>query len=78
MDAESPDRRSPEAVELPQAPADAALPEAEATGNPEVDAALDRLRELGEQPTSAHPGLYDEVHRALQDALGRIGQPAAQ
>ena len=78
MDAEIPPRRTPEAVEIPQAEAGAVVPEPEPTGHPGVDAALDRLRELAERPTSAHPELYDEVHRSLQDVLAQIGQSSAQ
>jgi hypothetical protein len=65
---------SGEAVELPQARADMPVPEPEPTGHPGVDAALDRLRELAERPTGAHPELYDDVHRRLQDALAEIEQ----
>jgi hypothetical protein len=63
-----------EAVELPQAVADTPVPEPEPTGHPGVDAALDRLRELADRPTGAHPELYDDVHRRLQDALAEIEQ----
>ena len=63
-----------EAVELPQAIADAPVPEPEPTGHSGVDAALDRLRELADRPTGAHPELYDDVHRRLQDVLAEIDQ----
>jgi hypothetical protein len=49
-----------------------AVPEIEPTGQVDVDAALDRLRELGERPTGAHPDLYDGVHQRLQDVLAQI------
>lgn len=49
-----------------------AVPELEATGNLEVDAALERLRVLSERPTGAHPDLYDGVHQRLQEVLAQI------
>lgn len=49
-----------------------AVPEIEQTGHVDVDAALDRLRELGERPTGAHPDLYDGVHQRLQEVLAHI------
>ncbi len=49
-----------------------AVPEPESTGHPDVDAALERLRELPERPTGAHPDLYDGVHQRLQEALAQI------
>ena len=54
-----------------------AVPELEPTGHAAVDAALDRLRELGELPTGAHSDLYDGVHQRLQDALAQIDQQDA-
>lgn len=48
------------------------VPQIEPTGQADVDAALDRLRELGERPTGAHPDLYDGVHQRLQDVLAQI------
>ncbi len=57
--------------------AEISLPEPEPTGHPEVDAALDRLRELGERPTGAHPDLYDGVHQRLQDVLAQLNQREA-
>lgn len=54
-----------------------AVPELEPTGHAEVDAALDRLRELSELPTGAHADLYDGVHQRLQDALAKIDQQDA-
>lgn len=58
---------SESAVEMP-------VPDLEPTGHPDVDAALDRLRELGERPTGAHADLYDGVHQRLQDVLAQIDQ----
>lgn len=48
------------------------VPELEATGHVEVDAALERLRVLSERPTGAHPDLYDGVHQRLQEVLAQI------
>jgi hypothetical protein len=42
-----------------------------------VDAAVDRLRELRERPTGAHPDLYDGVHQRLQEVLAQIDQQDA-
>jgi len=69
--------RTAEAVELPQAFEGMAVPEPEPTGHPEVDAALDRLRELADRPTGAHPDLYDGVHQRLQQVLAQIDQQDA-
>lgn len=46
-----------------------ALPDPEVTGDARVDAATARLGDLAELPTSDHVGVYDDVHRRLQDAL---------
>jgi hypothetical protein len=53
------------------------VPEPEPTGHAEVDAALDRLRELADRPTGAHPDLYDGVHQRLQEVLAQIDQQDA-
>ncbi|MGI8698257.1 MAG: hypothetical protein ACR2J0_03820 [Mycobacteriales bacterium] len=39
------------------------------TGEPRVDAALDRLAELGGVPPAERVRGYDEVHRRLADTL---------
>jgi hypothetical protein len=67
-----------EASELPRAVVEMPVPDPEPTGHPDVDAALDRLRELADRPTGAHPELYDDVHRRLQDALAEIDQQGAR
>lgn len=67
-----------EAPELPQAVAELPVPDPEPTGHPGVDAALDRLRELADLPTGAHPELFDDLHRRLQDALAEVDQQGAQ
>jgi hypothetical protein len=77
MDTYSVASRGPIAAELPQALDGAQVPEPEPTGNAEVDSALDRLRELAERPTGAHPELYDDVHQRLQGVLAQIDQQGA-
>ncbi len=61
----------------PQPEPFAAVPDPEPTGHPDVDAALDRLRELPERPTGAHPDLYDGIHQRLQEALAQIDRQDA-
>jgi hypothetical protein len=46
--------------------------EGETTGDERVDAAMARLGELEAVPTAAHPEIFQDVHRRLQDALARI------
>jgi hypothetical protein len=46
--------------------------EGQATGDERVDAALARLGELEGAPTTAHPEIFQDVHRRLQDALAGI------
>jgi len=51
--------------------------EGETTGDERVDAAMARLGELEGVPTSAHPEIFQDVHRWLQEALTGIdGEPA--
>jgi hypothetical protein len=51
--------------------------EGETTGDDRVDAALARLGELDETPTAAHPEIFQDVHRRLQETLTGIeGDPA--
>ena len=66
------DRRGAEAMELPHAAAEAALPELQPTGHAEVDAALTRLGELADRPTGGHAELYDDVHQRLQEVLAQL------
>jgi hypothetical protein len=77
LTAEAPQRGASAGVQAGTGAADSpgegmAVPEFEPTGHAEVDAALDRLRELAERPTGAHPDLYDGVHQRLQDVLAQI------
>jgi hypothetical protein len=46
--------------------------EGETTGDERVDAAIARLGELEEARTAAHPEIFQDVHRRLQDALAGI------
>ena len=39
------------------------------TGDPRVDDALVRLRDVAQAPVDEHVAIYDDVHRRLQDAL---------
>ncbi|MCU0265751.1 MAG: hypothetical protein MUC45_06480 [Actinomycetia bacterium] len=43
--------------------------EPEPTGDDRVDTAVARLADLAELPVAAHPAVYEEVHRTLDDAL---------
>ncbi len=47
------------------------LPE---TGDPRVDEVLGKLAGIEGRPTTEHVGVYDEVHRGLQDALANLDQ----
>ena len=47
--------------ELPDSP--------EPTGDPRVDAALTPLGALDDRPVTDHPGVVEDVHRALQEIL---------
>lgn len=46
--------------------------EGETTGDERVDAAIARLGELEAARTAAHPEIFQDVHRRLQDALAGI------
>lgn len=48
--------------------------EGETTGDERVDAAVARFGELGGLPLTAHPEVFDDVHRRLQDALTGIDE----
>jgi hypothetical protein len=58
-------------VEELQAEDAADVPE---TGEPRVDEVLSKLAGVENRPTSEHVGVYDEVHRGLQDALANLDQ----
>jgi hypothetical protein len=78
MDSQGGARRGAEAVELPQAIAGADVPEPEPTGNAAVDAALERLRELGPAPTGSHPDVYEDVHHRLQAVLADLDRAVSR
>jgi hypothetical protein len=42
------------------------------TGVPSVDAAIEELARLDELPTGEHVGVYEGLHRQLQDALADL------
>ncbi|AJE39998.1 hypothetical protein SNOD_08110 [Streptomyces nodosus] len=50
------------------------------TGNPDVDARLERLADADHLTTDGHPEVYEDVHQGLRDALtaldSRPGPPA--
>lgn len=48
------------------------LPMWEPTGEGRVDAALDRLHDLPELPTSEHVEVYEDVYRRLSEALSDL------
>ncbi len=43
------------------------------TGDPQVDAALDKLADLAERPLNEHPAVFEQIHGALTGALGTLG-----
>jgi hypothetical protein len=45
-----------------------------ATGNAEVDAAVERLADADALPTDAHIEVYEDVHRGLRDALAALDE----
>jgi len=55
----------------------AALPPVEATGEPRVDAALDRLSELEGAPVAEHVEVFTDIHARLTGALADPGDDAA-
>jgi len=61
----------------PQPSPDAEVPDAEgvpATGVAAADAAADRLAELDEAPLEEHVGIYEDVHRRLQEGLADLDE----
>ena len=48
----------------------------EATGDPRVDAALERLAELDGAPVSEHVEVFTDVHARLTGALADLGDEA--
>ena len=52
------------------------LPPVEPTGDPRVDAALDRLSELESTPVAEHVEIFTDVHARLTGALADLGEEA--
>ena len=48
------------------------LPDWEPTGDPTVDAALERLRELDDLDASEHVAIFESVHRQLHQRLSDL------
>jgi hypothetical protein len=46
----------------------------EATGNAEVDAAVERLADADGLATAEHVEVYEDVHRGLRDALTALDE----
>lgn len=46
------------------------------TGDPQVDAALDKLADLAELPLNEHPAVFEQIHGALTGALGTLDSGA--
>lgn len=44
------------------------------TGNADVDAAVERLRDADELPVHAHIEVYEDVHGGLRDALSALDE----
>ena len=42
------------------------------TGDPQVDAALDKLADLADLPLNQHPAVFEQIHGALTGALGTV------
>jgi hypothetical protein len=57
--------------ERPPEPLGVALGE---TGNADVDAAVERLRDADELPVHAHVEVYEDVHRGLRSALTALDE----
>lgn len=45
-----------------------------ATGNADVDAAVERLRDADELPTEAHIEVYEDVHAGLRQSLAALDE----
>jgi hypothetical protein len=47
------------------------------TGDPQVDAALDKLADLAGLPLNEHPAVFGQIHGALTGALGTLDSGTA-
>ena len=70
-----PDAPRPVQPDLPMA-VPAWLPPVEPTGDPRVDAALERLSELESTPVTEHVDVFTDIHARLTGALADLGQGA--
>jgi hypothetical protein len=50
------------------------VPEIEATGHPQIDAALERLHGLDGLDITAHPEEFDAIHGVLRESLANAGR----
>ena len=57
-------------MQAPRSP----VPEAPPAADGIVAAVTQRLEALRERPVQEHVVAYDEIHRLLQDALGRLDE----
>ncbi|MCE7080817.1 hypothetical protein [Streptomyces sp. ST2-7A] len=48
----------------------------EPTGHPAVDSLVERLREVDRLVVTAHPAVYEDVHRGLDGILAALDRPA--
>jgi hypothetical protein len=46
------------------------------TGDPRVDAAIERLAAVGELDLAGRPAVLQDVHDRLREILGELGGPA--
>ena len=44
------------------------------TGDPVIDAALDRLVSLDSRPVHEHPAEFEQIHKVLREALASAGR----
>ena len=49
-------------------------PDRDGTGVASADAAAERLTELDEAPLEEHVGIYEDVHRRLQEGLADLDE----
>jgi hypothetical protein len=67
---------APEQADEPAAPAPLGVPRTP-TGDTRVDAALERLADADHLAADGHLEVYEDVHRALREALTALDHPTA-
>lgn len=72
-----PEGSAPVQADLPLA-VPAWLPPVEPTGDPRVDAALDRLAELDGAPVGEHVEVFTDIHGRLTRALADLGEEQSE